>query len=209
MPAKNPRTKIETSLHGQKFGLTKHGDLVLKGGDNERIIAGVRPASTVELFDDFLGDVIASNWNVRKGSDPQCVDFAFSAMVNGAVRATTGDDAAATMAVNGVQLESSLNWQASEGGLFFETRIKVDLITAVSIFVGLTDQAAALEAPTPHRLRNNYATALMKAEIDDRTIADAMGWAIEDVPEMRRVYVDQEAIVGATIIKLREAQKRG
>lgn len=73
----------------------------------------------------------------------------------------------------------------------------------------LLGKEAALEAPTPHRLRNNYATALMKAEIDDRTIADAMGWAIEDVPEMRRIYVDLEAIVGATIIKLREAQKRG
>lgn len=58
--------------------------------------------------------------------------------------------------------------------------------------------------PSPHRLRNNAATAFMMAEIDDRTIADAMGWAKEDVEEMRRVYVDREAVVSAAVIRLRD-----
>jgi hypothetical protein len=60
------------------------------------------------------------------------------------------------------------------------------------------------EFPSPHRLRNNAATAMMKAELDDRTIADAMGWSKEDVEEMRRVYVDREAVVSAAVIRLRD-----
>lgn len=71
----------------------------------------------------------------------------------------------------------------------------------------LDELEAALDYPTPHRLRNNAATALMKAKIDDRTIADAMGWSKEDVEEMRRVYVDREELVSAAIIQLREHMK--
>lgn len=60
------------------------------------------------------------------------------------------------------------------------------------------------DGPSPHRLRNNAATAFMVAGIDDRTIADAMGWSKEDVEEMRRVYVDREAVVSAAIIRMRQ-----
>jgi hypothetical protein len=59
------------------------------------------------------------------------------------------------------------------------------------------------ETPTPHRLRNNAATAYIVAGLDDRTIADAMGWSVKDVEQMRRVYVDREAVVSAAIIMLR------
>lgn len=48
---------------------------------------------------------------------------------------------------------------------------------------------------------------LMKAGIDDRTIADAMGWSKADVEDMRRIYVDLEDLVRDTVIKLR-LQKR-
>lgn len=61
--------------------------------------------------------------------------------------------------------------------------------------------------PSPHRLRNNAATSFMVAGIDDRTIADAMGWAKEDVEEMRRVYVDREAVVSAAVIRLSERNR--
>jgi hypothetical protein len=99
------------------------------------------------LFDDFLGDVIADQWGVRKGSDGQAVDFAINAQVGGAIRATTGDDAAADMTVNGVQLESALNWKASAGGLSMTARVRIEAITTCSLFVGFTDQVSALEAP--------------------------------------------------------------
>lgn len=73
-------------------------------------------------------------------------------------------------------------------------------------WVDLVGETEAEAMPTPHRLRNNAATALMTAGVDDRTIADAMGWSKEDVEEMRRVYVDREAVISATVIQLRKAR---
>ncbi len=62
--------------------------------------------------------------------------------------------------------------------------------------------------PTPHRLRNNAATMFMIAGLDDRTIADAMGWSVRDVENMRRVYVDREAVVSAAVIRLSERNRK-
>jgi hypothetical protein len=104
--------------------------------------------SIIRLQDDFLGDVLADQWNGQVGSDPQVVTPAILAgQARGLVRMTTGDDAAADMATNGVQLESALNWQASLGYLIFEARIAISAITNVAVFVGFTDQVAALEMP--------------------------------------------------------------
>ena len=58
--------------------------------------------------------------------------------------------------------------------------------------------------PSPHRLRNNAATAYLMAGLDERTIADAMGWSLADVEDMRRVYVDREAVVSAAVIRMRD-----
>lgn len=99
------------------------------------------------LYDDFLGDVIADQWNSRKGSDGSAVDWAINAQVNGAIRATTGAGAGASMAENGVQLESGLNWRASNGGLSMTARVRIEAITTCALFVGFTDQVSALEAP--------------------------------------------------------------
>jgi hypothetical protein len=65
------------------------------------------------------------------------------------------------------------------------------------------------ESPTPHRLRNNAATTYLIAGLDERTIADAMGWSVRDVEEMRRVYVDREAVVSAAVIRLRAGNSTG
>jgi hypothetical protein len=100
------------------------------------------------LFDHFLGDVLADQWNALSGTDPQAVAPAISAAVGGMIRLTTGDDAAVTMAANGTQLESALNWQGSQGGLVFEARIKIgNAVTGVSVFIGFTDQVGSLEMP--------------------------------------------------------------
>ena len=101
----------------------------------------------VRHFDDFLGDVIADEWAVAKGSDGSAVDFAHLTGVNGMLRATTGAGAGGSMAANGVQLHSALQWKANQGGLVFEARVKISAITNISLFVGLTDQIAALEMP--------------------------------------------------------------
>ena len=120
-----------------------------RGGDRLLVVAGgdLDLTALVHLSDDFLGDVLADPWSGRVGSDPQCVAPAINVQVGGVARLVTGDDAAGSMAVNGVQLESVLNWRANNGGLVFEARLKVDAITAVALFAGLTDQAAALELP--------------------------------------------------------------
>lgn len=116
---------------------------VLDSSGNQRF-AGV---PTPRLFDDFLGDVIADQFGVRKGSDAACADFAIAVAVNGTLAATTGAGAGASMAVNGVQLEHELNWKPNQGNLMFEARVKMSAITTVALFVGLTDQKASLEMP--------------------------------------------------------------
>lgn len=60
---------------------------------------------------------------------------------------------------------------------------------------------------TFHRLRNTYATLLVKAGIRPEEIAGIMGWTIADVHELIRIYVHRDVIVAAQVRKLREAGK--
>jgi hypothetical protein len=116
--------------------------------DIDKLYEGLDIQNRVTLFDDFLGDVLASNWNApTKGTDGQTVSPAITAGVGGLVTMVTGDDAAASMAVNGVSLTSELNWKANQGNLVFEARVKVSAITGVTLFVGLTDDKSTLECP--------------------------------------------------------------
>lgn len=102
----------------------------------------------VRLYDDFLGDVLADEWNGRVGTDAQCVAPAILAdQTAGYCRLVTGNDAAGTMAANGVQLESGRNWLVGEGETIFETSLKLSSIATMSVFVGFTDQNSALEMP--------------------------------------------------------------
>jgi hypothetical protein len=99
------------------------------------------------LFDDFLGDVLADEWGAAVGSDTAGATAAINAQIGGVVRMTTANSTAGTMATNGAQLHSALNWEAENGGLVFEARVKLSAITGVALFVGFTDQVAALEIP--------------------------------------------------------------
>lgn len=105
--------------------------------------------SVVKLHDDFTGEEIdGARWQSLIGTDAECVQAIVRPnQARGVVRLVTGDDAAASMAVNGVQAHSQLNWQASQGGLTFEARVAIDAVTNVCVFLGLTDQIAALEMP--------------------------------------------------------------
>lgn len=103
--------------------------------------------STVTFMDDFLGKAIGATWGVQKGSDGAAANFAFSAATSGNILATTGAGAGASYAANGVQLDHALNWVAANGNLVFEAKVKISAITAVAIYVGLTDQLSALEMP--------------------------------------------------------------
>lgn len=136
---------ILVSLHGRRFGFNKNGDLILDGRV-ARMNPG-NPAGQVVMFDDFLGDAVASNWNFQEGSDSATSDAAIVAgTVNGALGITTGDSTG-TMAVSGAQFEGTLTWKASKGGLAMEVLIQFDVITTSHWFIGFTDQVAALEMP--------------------------------------------------------------
>lgn len=111
----------------------------------------LRPASTsvVSIFDDYLGEEIDGHrWQSLIGTDSSCRQAIVRAdQISGIVRLTTGVDAGATMALNGTQLQSHLNWKSAQGGLAFEAKITMDAITSVAVFIGLTDQVSALEMP--------------------------------------------------------------
>lgn len=99
------------------------------------------------LFDDFLGDVIADQFNYTEGTDGATADCAILAGgIGGVLRFTTGD-AGTGLAADQAQLTTALQWQASNGGLVAQTRIKLSQITEAFVFFGFTDQAGTLEGP--------------------------------------------------------------
>jgi hypothetical protein len=106
-------------------------------------------AYKITFEDDFLGRTLDSNvWAVHKGSDGACSDFAILAdQARGLCRGTTGAGAGATMAVNGIQIDTALNWIPSQGGLTMSARIQPSSAAALCLFVGFTDQNSALEMP--------------------------------------------------------------
>jgi len=105
--------------------------------------------STVELFDHFLGqEVDGYKWQYLVGTDSSVVaPIVLASQPNGIARMVAGSNASVDMATNGVQLQSDLNWEADKGGLSFECRVMMSAITNVCVYVGLTDQIAALEMP--------------------------------------------------------------
>jgi hypothetical protein len=104
------------------------------------------PSVKCRLFDDFLGDVLADNWAAVSGTDDVAADAVINVQPGGVVRLVCGDSNT-SLAADGSQLHSALNWRADKGNLVFEARVKIDNITDVQLFVGLTDQVAALEMP--------------------------------------------------------------
>ncbi|HEX6992387.1 MAG TPA: hypothetical protein VF151_10895 [Gemmatimonadales bacterium] len=108
-----------------------------------------RPTSIVVLEDDFLGEEVdAFKWQSLIGTDPSCSQaIVLADQYGGVAQLTTGADAGATMALNGAQMHSQLNWRANGGGLVWEGRVNLDAITNVCLFIGMTDQRAALEMP--------------------------------------------------------------
>lgn len=148
-------TRIVTSLHGQKVGLTQNGRLMVPSGflagDHGSQIALLSP-DRVSRFDDFEGaaqafsTTVANGWRSRKGSDGACVDWTVTPAVNGTVVGTIGSTTA-SMAVSGVQFDAGLDWKANQGELVFQARVKMSTIATIAVFVGLTDQTAALEMP--------------------------------------------------------------
>jgi len=120
-----------------------------QGGDVMVVAAGGQLDQTaiVQHFDDFLGDAIADEFLAGVGSGTNNA-VAISAGTGGRVEIKTASDDGA-IGANGSSLGlGALNWRADQGGLFMETRIQIDAITAAMFFVGFTDALpSTVEAP--------------------------------------------------------------
>jgi hypothetical protein len=150
----NDMSGILTSLHGRIVGMDNQQRVLALNG----FIAGNEGSQRHEAsplvsadWDDFLGDTLDARWDAKTGSDGGVVTPTINVQRSGVVRSTTGAGATTTMAVNGVQLQGSLNWYAPaqfQGECTaLECRIKLSAITNIAVFIGFTDQTAALEMP--------------------------------------------------------------
>lgn len=139
--------KVQVELHNtgdQGFGLTSDGLLVNRG----RFLEPRAISKVIRYEDDFIGDVLRSEWNVVEGADTSTSDALVTNGVGGTLVLTTGDSATLTYAGNGIQVTQGAfyNWRAAQGGLRMEARVKVDAITTVAFFIGFTD-VGTFEAP--------------------------------------------------------------
>ena len=142
-------TRILTSLHGRLAGLDSKGKMLVpngfRAGEHGKQLDLPSP-SRVTFFDDFLGDVVADQWNAVEGTDSATSDFAILAGgIGGVARLTTGD-AGTGIAADMEQITQALQWQASNGDLVFQARLKLSAITTCHAFLGFTD-LVTFEAP--------------------------------------------------------------
>lgn len=127
-------------------------------------------------FDDFDGASLLGTWQVNKGSDAAAANFAYNGGLSGTILGTTGATTA-TMAGSGIQIAAHLNLKAqglagaaSSNNLEFNTRVQTSLITGLCLFVGFTNQVAALQMPIQASGVGNAFTG---------NANDAVGWLFD------------------------------
>lgn len=122
-------------------GFVAGGELSVgnKGGS---IVLPGNPA-VVAYFDDFLGDLIADEWNTAEG-DTGHNAIAVQAVTNGVARMHLSSTAAKTAAAYSV-LNHGLfpQWKANQGNLRMSARLKIDNEDGANVFVGFADTGAA------------------------------------------------------------------
>jgi len=147
---------LEQQISADVGGLARSGATVRASNFNSKIVAvfdeerGLinNPATSVQLFDDFLGDVLADQWSAAEGNDAQAIIATINSQVGGVVRMVTGDTA--VVAESAQSLTHGLNWEAAQGGLYMETRIKaVSSVADIQINVGFTDTLATTTLEIP------------------------------------------------------------
>lgn len=148
--------KILTSLHGRALGLASvltagagkgEQPLVVPGGvvsGRDGLQIAAPSPYTVAIMEEFLGDVLKDEWNAVEGSDTDGAQAVLAGGIGGVLRLTSGnDDANGTQATCASGVTSYLNWQASNGGLAMQARVKISRITNSYLFVGFTDVITA------------------------------------------------------------------
>lgn len=145
----NIASSSSLTAHGPNNELINKYGVLVRGDDGQQYYHGLQRYVTFE--DDFVGGAqtfgttVLNGWRSRKGTTAT-VDWTVTEAVNGTCLGTIGNTTA-SMAVSGVQLDRGLNWKANQGELVFEAKVKMSAITNMSVFIGLTDQVAALEMP--------------------------------------------------------------
>lgn len=144
--------RIKTSIHGRLVGIDHQNLLVAKGfaaGLEGKAISYPAP-ERVSSFDDFTDvDLTSRGFIITEGTDSATsISALLAGGIGGVLRLTTGD-AGTGYAADAEQItETLLIWQAVNGNLVFETRLKLSAITTCYVFIGFTDTvAAALEQP--------------------------------------------------------------
>ncbi len=172
--------KILTSIHDTNtLGLAHDSSLVARSGVHigsakGGSVYGQLPVSSpthLTFFDDFTRGFDTTNvWTYTEGTDSATSAAALAAGGGGLIL-TTGD-AGTGLAADTCQLTTkNLFWQASNGDLTFEIRIKLSAITTCWAFVGFTDTvAASLEAPIESAASANTLTT---------NASDAVGWMFD------------------------------
>lgn len=143
---------ILNSIDGRKVGTDHLEHLLVTGGLRTGKVGkqiDLVDSGNVSIFDDFTGGLTTAVWLATEGTDAVTSDAAILAGgIGGVLRLTTGD-AGTGLAADTEQLtQQQLMWQASNGDLIFQIRVKLSAITTCWAFFGFTDTvAAALEAP--------------------------------------------------------------
>jgi hypothetical protein len=130
--------------------MTYNAGIYRKQGGNEMVVgsgARLNQTAVVNYFTDFLGDALEDELLAGVGSGTGNA-VALSVGVNGRAEIKTSS-ADAAIGANGSSLSlGALNWRADQGGLWMETRVQIDNIADVMIFIGFTDAlASTVEAP--------------------------------------------------------------
>lgn len=106
----------------------------------EAELASVDPSQKVTFFDDFLAAAIEGRISSTAGSGTgnEAATKVANSLSGEITLKSASDDGA--HGANGTSLTlDELNFKANQGGLVLETRIKLDAITAVALFIGFTD----------------------------------------------------------------------
>lgn len=110
----------------------------------------------VRLFDDFIGDTLATdNWTTAEDGGGAGAVFVTNTQTNGVIRGTVTNNSSADIEV----VYGAVIWEADDAGpLVFECRIKPITSLSQLIFVGLSDEGKA-EVPIDYNTSTQTTTA--------------------------------------------------
>jgi hypothetical protein len=108
---------------------------------------GVRQGKSLRrVYDDFNGVAVdSSRWASLAGTAGGAASV--SEQAGGFLRLATGNNSAADMAANGIQLSGGLSWRPSDGKIRALFSAKISSANTVAVAIGFTDQRGSLEFP--------------------------------------------------------------